>query len=965
MAAPADALGPALVGRDGELDVVGAFLDSVAVGNAGTLLVTGDPGVGKTTLVQAACSAVASEALVLTGTCLPLTSMTVPFLALRSAVRAMPRVSGLVRPTMLDAEDATSHVPVEFDRWLGRLSEDRLVILVIDDLHWADRSTLDVLMYLIAGPADRRLAVVATMRGGEVVDGHPLQRWLADIRRFPRIQELTIGPLDRIATAEQIAAVLGGSPHQSLVAEVFAHTRGNAYLNRLAVAGLQPDARHLSAELPADLKSAVLQSWRRLSPAGRRVSQMVAVSGRPVRLRELDEVLDGAPDTDHLADALHEAVEKGILDLAPSGTYWFHHPLNAEVLEQDLTDEERRRWHSAFADHQERAIAAAKDPDVETMVSVADHHFQAGHLAPAYAWALRASEAVGLVGGVSEMLRLLRRAVALRRQLPDAVESNRDLLERLRTAAAEGGEHEDELEAVDALLEVVDEDLAPLEVAELMVRRMHLRFSTGREFLSVADMREAVRVASSDPTSWQYALALAELVHAALWQEESGVKEDAERALAVAKAAGNPRALSYALAANAMVAIFGRHSDEGRAYAVEAREASVVARDFWAFVHASLWEANAQEMWSSELYAKLMRLRREELVALGAPHAYIAKLSADEASAYLAIGNWRECLLRLRVVLGSDPGPLADVSARLTAARLAAWQGRHSEAAAHLARADELFAATSEFLNYDFDAIRADVFLAAGQPQAAYESAMAGALLPGTPPTMSEWLIPLASRALADQIVMVRDAGRDPSELLARLDDLVERFPEIIRDVGESTELWDLQIAALSRLYEAEVGRARRDAGNGGQWLRAAEACRRGKLAWEEVYACWRGTESLLTHGHQQRDAATTLLRRGVELAEELQAVPIRASLAELAASARIPLARVADSAPVPGAIPGLTPREREILTRVVAGRTYSEIARELVISEKTVSSHISNLLRKTGTSNRFDLSRLAMHRSS
>jgi DNA-binding NarL/FixJ family response regulator len=319
----------------------------------------------------------------------------------------------------------------------------------------------------------------------------------------------------------------------------------------------------------------------------------------------------------------------------------------------------------------------------------------------------------------------------------------------------------------------------------------------------------------------------------------------------------------------------------------------------------------------------------------------------------------------LRVVLGSDPGPLADVSARLTAARLAAWQGRHGEAAAHLARADELFAETSEFLNYDFDAIRAEVFLAAGQPEAAYEAAMAGAMLPGTPPTMSEWLIPLASRALADQIVTARDVGREVSELLTRVDDLVERFPEIIRDVGESTELWDLQIAALSRLYDAEVGRARRDAGNGAQWLRAAEACRASMLAWEEAYACWRAAESLLTHGHQQREAAVSVLRRGVELAEELQAAPIQASLAELAASARIPLTRVADSTPTPGAIPGLTPREREILTRVVAGRTYGEIARELVISEKTVSSHISNLLRKTGTSNRLDLARLAMHRSS
>ena len=135
-------------------------------------------------------------------------------------------------------------------------------------------------------------------------------------------------------------------------------------------------------------------------------------------------------------------------------------------------------------------------------------------------------------------------------------------------------------------------------------------------------------------------------------------------------------------------------------------------------------------------------------------------------------------------------------------------------------------------------------------------------------------------------------------------------------------------------------------------------------LAWEEAYACWRGTESFLTHGHQQRDAATTVLRRGVELAEELQAVPIRAGLAELAASARIPRDPPSRQWSVPGAIPD---RRLANVRSSPVSSPVAPIARslELVISEKTVSSHISNLLRKTGTSNRFDLSRLAMHRSS
>ena len=76
-------------------------------------------------------------------------------------------------------------------------------MLIVDDVQWADRSTLDALMYVIAGPARRRLTVVTTLRAGEVGLGHPLQRWLADIRRLPRTAELLLGPLDRAATASR------------------------------------------------------------------------------------------------------------------------------------------------------------------------------------------------------------------------------------------------------------------------------------------------------------------------------------------------------------------------------------------------------------------------------------------------------------------------------------------------------------------------------------------------------------------------------------------------------------------------------------------------------------------------------------------------------------------------------------------------------------------------------------------
>ena len=157
--------------------------------------------------------------------------MSIPMLPIRSALRGLDERLDATGMVDLDADDRD--VAVRFDDWLARRCQDEHVVLIVDDVQWADHSTLDALMYVIAGPARRRLTVVTTLRAGEVGLGHPLQRWLADIRRLPRTAELLLEPLDRTATAEQIRSLLGAVsasvPHRrraSVAAEGIRTSRG-------------------------------------------------------------------------------------------------------------------------------------------------------------------------------------------------------------------------------------------------------------------------------------------------------------------------------------------------------------------------------------------------------------------------------------------------------------------------------------------------------------------------------------------------------------------------------------------------------------------------------------------------------------------------------------------------------------------------------------------------------------------
>jgi predicted ATPase len=286
------------------------------------------------------------------------------------------------------------------------------VVILLDDLQWADQSTLDVLVYLAAGPRDRRLTLLATLRRESLPNDHPLHRWLADVLRLPRVGQLGLSGLDRSGTEAQLAGLLGAAPHQSLVDEVFHTTQGNPYWNRLLVQDLSPDVRRLPGDLPTDLVTAIRRSWSALSEAARELSSLVAVGGRPITAEALHLVAAtlGLPE---VLPALREAVRARVFVVTDSDRYWFEHPLIAQVLEKDVTVAERQRWHAAYADLDEKALRAGRPLTLDRAIALADHHDAAGHPAQAYRWALRSWEVAGNARGSPELFRLLQRTVRL------------------------------------------------------------------------------------------------------------------------------------------------------------------------------------------------------------------------------------------------------------------------------------------------------------------------------------------------------------------------------------------------------------------------------------------------------------------------------------------------------------------------------------------------------------------------
>jgi DNA-binding CsgD family transcriptional regulator len=337
--------------------------------------------------------------------------------------------------------------------------------------------------------------------------------------------------------------------------------------------------------------------------------------------------------------------------------------------------------------------------------------------------------------------------------------------------------------------------------------------------------------------------------------------------------------------------------------------------------------------------------------------------SVPLAEVLLAMGALDEAEAVVRTGLATTGPANSEATIRLHAGVLAARRGANGAARRHLARAHEIRPYLEERPECMAGAPMAEMLLARGESAGAFE--LLERVLPynSRDRRVLDELMVLGARAAADLVQCAADDRAHAAVQRHRdaLTGLMKTRATLPGIAFQPSGPDDTVQFALTALFAAESGRAEGHEDQVRLWRDAVAACAAAAMGWEHQLSSWRLATALIEAGGSGAEAAELL--RGVhDYASRQGAAPLRARVEELAASARISLVapRLPHSESTPAAFNGLTAREREVLAHLVANRTNAEIAQTLFISEKTVSVHVSNLLRKTDTRSRREVAALA-----
>ena len=533
--------------RAGLLDAVRAGLD----GSPRAMLVHGEAGIGKTTLVRSVCEEVTREgAQVLWGQSLRFGAVEAMYhplvLALEgwlgeaddagraSVIDDVPGAALILPSLGASPTEGHSMLMMVVDALLGRVIARGPTVLVVDDVQWADPATWDALSYLVAGFARQRLTLLTTHRDEAAVsDG--FQHWLGNIRRLPATEELVLTRLDQDATADQIAVLLGRSPEPRLVEKVFERSRGNPYFSELLVRRGGLGAAELPEDLPDELSQALLAAWRGLSATSREITRILAIAGRPAELPTLAKVAADLGISE--AGWVREAVDAGVVVLGDSEGVWFRHPLLAGVLAESYLPGEAAPVHAAWAAHLEPLSAEGLE-ELRRLGDLASHHEQAGHGSAAFTALLRGADLAEDLGAPREAADLLARAADLWGVAADATDtvSHAQLLERAGNACQWVGRAQEGYRLLRAARDLVSPERDPLWASRLTRRVAATAFTLGETLGLTEDERRAVELSSVDPDSSEHAEALAQLAIGVWWD---GQTEESHRLIETAVAAAH------------------------------------------------------------------------------------------------------------------------------------------------------------------------------------------------------------------------------------------------------------------------------------------------------------------------------------------------------------------------------------------------------------------------------------------
>ena len=576
---------PILVGRASELALLDVALRRAEEGAPRIILIGGDAGLGKSRLVaEFAEGARRSGVRVLVGGCLDLGGDGLPYGPFLEALRTLsddlspaelstllgeiaqelvavaPGFARYLEPST-ETDDGSRHDAASapgggradqarlFELTLAvldRVSTERPLVVVLEDLHWSDPATRDLLTFLARNLRRERILLVGTFRTDDLARGHPLLVRLAETARYSNVERLDLRPLDLDEQRDQLAGILGQPPSRGLAERIHARSEGNPFFAEELLAGdlgVSADIDRERTAIPRSLHDIMLGRVADLSDAAQRVLRAVSVAGNRADdafLASVTEFSDAELD-----EAIREAVARQILEVSePSGSYQFRHVLLADVVYADLLPGERRRLHGAVArwlTSPGRAGRAGRGPSA---AELSHHWFAAGELSESIGASVQAATAATEVHAHADALRHLERVLEMWDEVPDAASrvgmDHAAVLDMAAAAADRSGSGERAVELARAALEAIDAEAEPVRAGMTHSRLGVFLWSIGERQASIAEHQTAVDLVPDSPPSIERARVLgglaATLPAAGRYRES---RELCELAIATLRAAGS------------------------------------------------------------------------------------------------------------------------------------------------------------------------------------------------------------------------------------------------------------------------------------------------------------------------------------------------------------------------------------------------------------------------------------------